>query len=211
MANRATVVAGPASLVVLIAACVPTAARKNARLEPGFDTDLTAGIQYMGEGEDEDGNPTEGGAVVEHFEVDLQWAATYADRSGIALQLKLPINFFFTSVDAYYQIPGTHPQWFFGFGAELGIASGVYAVATHYLSEELYVSLTPRVLSGIRSGEIQINPQLSLGFAGPVDVSAFVSYAYHTGRGINVAIDLSGDGDRDWRKRYALMGASIRF
>jgi hypothetical protein len=172
--------------------------------------DIIAGANTLLEGVDEKGDPTPTKGIT-HIEVDVQWAKTYKDRSGIAFQVKVPINLFFTSIDAYYQIPGTHPRWYYGVGAELGLASSLYGVLTFFPAEQAYLTLTPRVLTGGSRGDIQLNPQVAFGWAGPVDISAFVSYAYHTGKGINVELDLTHDGLRDYRKRYMLTGLSVRF
>jgi hypothetical protein len=198
------------SLFTLFCACVPTAARRNARLEPGFDFDIIAGANTLLPGEDQDGNETQTRGIT-HLEVDLQWANTYKDRSGVAFQLKVPINVFFTSIDAYYQIPGKHPRWYYGFGAELGIASSLYGIVTYYPSENFYMSLTPRLLTGGRRGEYMLNPQFALGYNGAVDVSAFAGYMAHTGRGINVDVDLFNQDRFDYRTRFALAGVSVRF
>jgi hypothetical protein len=203
-----------AVFAVTVGGCVPTAARKNARLEDGINADLTAGMQYVEKGEQSDGTnsaPTS----VPHFEIDLEYAHRLDDGSGFAVQAKLPMNIVFTTLDFYYQVPDFNSKWFFGFGAEVGALPGVYAVATHYFDDSLYFSLTPRVLNAKERGEraVLINPQVAVGLAGSVDMSLFASFAHHTGRGFNFDVDLGGcdDGRVDYRTNYWLAGGSARF
>jgi hypothetical protein len=203
-----------ALLVLSVSACVPTAARKNARLTDGFGADLSGGLQLVEAGEDNNGSATASTGVV-HVELDLEYAHKMSDGSGLAFQIKVPVNIVFTSFDFYYQLPENDSKWFFGFGAEVAALPGLYAVATHYVSDDMYLSLTPRVLNAKERGEqaVLINPQVSLGYlAGAADLSLFASYAYHTGRGFNFDIDLFGENDRDdYRKKYWLLGGSARF
>ncbi len=202
-----------ACLGVFLAACVPTAARKNARIEQGVDVDLSAGMQYVEAGED-DMDRSSGSDQIMHLEIDLQYAHKSQDGSAFAGQLKVPINIIFTTLDFFYQLPENNSRWFFGFGAELGALPGLYAVATHYLDDNFYVSLTPRVLNAKSRSQqsVLINPQVSLGLDGAVDFSAFINFAHHTGDGYDFDIDLFADDDgTDYRKNFWLIGGSVRF
>jgi hypothetical protein len=201
------------SVIALGAACVPTAARHNARLEEGFDVGLVGGGQWVGEGEVDDGTtsaPTE----VLHAELDVQWAQKFSDDSGFAAQLKIPLNIFFSTLDLYYQFSESTGPWYFGFGVELSVLPGVYAVATHYFSDEFYISFTPRVSNAESRSEnaALINPQFSLGFdTEDIDVAGFVSFSHHTGRGFDFDIDLFTDEDRkDYRRNFVLAGVLLR-
>ena len=198
-----------ACIALVIAGCVPTAARKNARIEGGVDVDFTAGVQHVERGERSDGTSL-GPTQIVHAEVDLQWGHKEEDGSGFAVQLKAPYTVVFTTLDFYYQLPENHGPWYFGFGAELGALPGLYGIATHYLDDDFYFSLTSRALFAESRDEkaVLLNPQLSLGMAGETDLSAFVSYAYHTGQGFN--FDIFSD-DPDYRKKYWLSGVSARF
>lgn len=197
----------------LLAACVPTAARKNARIEGGVDVDLTAGMQYVAASESDTSESGSADQTI-HLEIDVQYAKKTEDGSAFVGQIKIPLLYLFTTLDLYYQLPETNSKWFFGFGAEVGILTGLYAVATHYIDDNLYVSLTPRVLNAESDDQqaVLINPQLSLGFDGDTDISAFVNYAYHTGEGYEFDIIFSDDTDgNDYRKNFWLIGGSARF
>lgn len=202
-----------ACLGVFLTACVPTAARKNARIEHGVDVDLTAGMQYVPAGENDTADSSETDQVL-HLEVDVQYAHKSEDGSAFAGQLKIPISIVFTTLDFYYQLPENNSRWFFGFGAEVGALAGLYVVATHYLDDNLYVSLTPRVLNAESEDQqaVLINPQLSFGLNGQVDLSAFINFAHHTGEGFDFDVDLFGEDDgSDYRKNFWLIGGSVRF
>ena len=202
-----------ACLGVFLAACVPTAARKNARIEKGWDVDLSAGMQYVPAGENNMASSSGADEIV-HLEVDVQYAHKSEDGSAFAGQLKIPISIVFTTLDFFYQLPENNSRWFFGFGAEVGALPGLYAVATHYLDDNFYVSLTPRVLNAKSEDQqaVLINPQLSFGFDDRVDLSAFINFAHHTGEGYDFDIDFFSDDDSsDYRKNFWLIGGSVRF
>ena len=213
MANvSARILCVAAVLAATLAACVPTASRKNARLTQGVDVDFTAGMQYVPPGEDSNGTATATDQIL-HLEIDFQYAHKWKDGSGFAAQLKLPLNIIFSSLDFYYQLPEANSKWFFGFGAEIGALPGVYAVATHYIDDDFYVSFTPRVLNAEERDQraVLLNPQLSLGLAGEADLSMFVNFAHHTGEGFDFDIDfLSDDESDDYRKNFWLLGISAR-
>lgn len=199
-------------LALLSAACVPTASRSNARLEPGLDVGIIGGVQIVGEGEDQNGDSTASSEFT-HLEIDVQWAHAFDTGSGFAIQAKVPVNIVFTSLDFYYAFPSAD-SLAFGFGAELAALPGIYGVATQDLTESLYLTFTPRILfAQSRSGNaFLINPQLALGFKTFSDIGAFASFAHHTGSGFDFDIDLFGpDNRKDYRKNYWLLGASIRF
>jgi hypothetical protein len=195
----------------LATACIPTAARKNAKLESGGNVDFIGGAQFAFEGVDETGATTEA-SEGPHAEVDIELAKAAEDSSsGYALQLKVPLNIFFTSLDAYYQLRSSVENVYWGVGAELGIAPGIYGVVTRYLSDELFVTLTPRLLFVGNWDNLALNPQLAIGYDGAVELSFFASYSYVSGDGINVDPDLFGDDAADRRKEYAMAGLSARF
>lgn len=195
-----------------LASCVPTAARKNARIERGLDVELIAGVQVVDEGEDENGDATEGSALA-HFELDLQFGAGLGENAATAFQIKIPSSIVFTSLEAYYQAPPVG-NFYYGFGAELSALPGLYAVFTQYLDKNFYATFTSRVLFAESRDEkaLLLNPQLSFGMDGAVDLSVFLSYAHHTGQGFDFDIDLFGPNDRkDYHRKYWLTGAAIRF
>jgi hypothetical protein len=196
-----------------LAACVPTAARKNAKLKPGLDLDVSVGTQYVKPGVDNKGETTKE-VTVRHLEVDGQWATKLNSGGAVALQLKVPINLFFTTADVFYQLPN-NGNWYFGVGGEIGIMPAGYGVLTRYLQDDLYISFTQRIitLKSKREGfkEVIINPQLSLGIDGHGEFSGFISYAKHTGQGFNFRPDLFQSGASDYRTRFTLVGISARF
>jgi hypothetical protein len=193
-------------------ACVPTASRTNARIEPGVDVGLIGGVQIVGEGESETG-ATKASSEILHVEIDVQWAQRFDNASGFAVQAKVPINVVFSTLDVYYAFP-SEGRLALGFGAELGALPGLYGVVTQDIGESLFLTFTPRVLFAESRSEnaFLMNPQLALGFADNNEIAAFLSFAHHTGRGFDFDIDLFSDTDRkDYRKNYWLAGASVRF
>lgn len=201
------------SLVLSAAACIPTVARTNARLEPGVDFAIAGANGVLFEGEDEDGNTTETSPAYLHAELGLQYARRGSDNGGFAVQLKVPLAFVFTTLEAYYEFPSTHP-WYYGAGIELGAFPGIYGTVTRYLSQTSYLSFTQRVSSNIddRASATQVNPQISFGVDnGAIDLSVFASYAYLNGRGLNVKVCLFDDCGKDYRNQFGLIGAAVRF
>ena len=198
-------------VIVLGGACIPTAARKSARVEPGLDVDFSGGSQYLLEGEDENGATTE---VLKtgHAELDLQWGAALEDDDAIAFQLKVPATLVHTALDVFYQLPSTNRRRYFGYGAEFSIAPALYIAATQYLTDALYLTFTPRVLT--QFDNVSVNPQVAVGFeSGPVDFSVFVAYLHVFGDGFNIKVDLPFRilDEEDFRNDFALLGGSIRF
>ncbi len=198
------------SAIVFASACVPTAARKNARVQPGADVDFTGGVQYVLEGEDEDGNVTDAEEGLLYAEVDLQWGAALENEDALAVQLKLPLSLVYTAIDLFYQLPSADKRLYFGFGAELSIAPAVYFAVTQYVNENLYVTLTPRLHTPLFD-KVAVNPQVAVGFDSPaVDFSLFVAYQHIFGAGIDFKI-ASDSETQDFRNDFALLGGSIRF
>jgi len=198
------------ALSALVAACVPTAARTNARLEHGVSLGLVGGGQMLLEGEDGAGNATEEGGML-HAELDLQVARVREDGTGFAVQAKVPINIFYSTLDFYYQLAPRESHSYMGFGAELSIAPGFYGVYTRYLDDDWFLTFTQRFLVS-SSSAVLINPQLTLGFEGSAELAAFAAFAYDTGKGVDIELDLFSDEDeKDYRKKFALLGLSARF
>lgn len=199
-----------AAAVGAAAACVPTAARKNARVEPGVDVDVTGGFQYILAGEDESGATTEV-EEVPHVELDTQVAGDFSGGSAFAVQLKVPSTIVYTSLDLYYQLAPLDARTYLGFGVELGAAPGGYACYTRYMSPSSFLTFTGRVLTS-GSGGALLNPQLAIGHTGTgMELAVFATYAHDTGRGIDIDIDLFTDEDhKDYRKQFALVGVSLR-
>jgi hypothetical protein len=134
---------------------------------------------------------------------------------GLAIQAKLP-----WTLDLYFALEGNE-RWFFGFGAEGGawgnsLGGALYAVATHYFYEQLYVTFTPRVAltderapgESPRENVVWFNPQLALGVARPVDISVFVSHGRLTGVGYDNTEAFSLP---EHRKSFWMIGAEARF
>jgi hypothetical protein len=212
----------PMLIFAATSACIPTAARQNARLESGVDLSVTGGAALLLEGEDENGDKTDTIALPYYAEIDLQAAWTdEEDQSGFALQVKVPITIVLASLDAYWQMPSRSKGVYYGLGIEIGSIYGAYGVYTKYISERTFLSFTGRLLSNYASSAREtdrefaaINPQLSIGMSGPVELSAFISYSYHTGDGLNIDFDLcidECDEDVDLRKNLLLTGVSARF
>jgi len=196
-----------------VGGCIPTVARQNAHIEDRGAVAVLGGVQYIGEGKDGDGNTTSSSSDGT-FEVDVQSGWRDDTGSAFALQVKVPANLVFLTFDAYYEMPSHSTQWFYGMGAELSIVPGVYGVLTRYLSENLFVTFTQRVLLANQNNKnaTLVNPQLSLGFSGPVTLSVFASFAHHTGQGYDFSIDLFSDTNRvDYRKNFWLLGSALRF
>lgn len=195
-----------------IAGCVPSMARSNARIDPGFNVALAGGAQFVGEGERGDGSSSSFDTVL-HLEVDVEWAQKFEDDSGFAVQFKVPLNFVFMSLDLYYALPA-QGQTNLGFGAEIGALPGLYGAITRYMSKDTFITFTPRVLlhGSDVDGGVLLNPQLTVGIDGGLDIYAFANFAHHTGRGFDFDIDLFSDEDnKDYRKNFGLAGLAIRF
>ncbi|MBK8479923.1 MAG: hypothetical protein IPL40_01920 [Proteobacteria bacterium] len=98
---------------LFVSGCLPHVARRNARIEPGFDLDLTVG--GGGASRTDDQRPDDSipvGAWL-NAEVDLQLGTRHANNLGYAIQLKVPLLFLLTTLDLYLELPSTSP-WFYG-------------------------------------------------------------------------------------------------
>lgn len=194
---------------------MPTAARTNARIDPGLTVGVAGGGQHVSEGKNEATDPARstiglipGESVVGvHVEVGLEYGWEREPGDAVAVQLKVPISGFFATLDGYYQLPVGSDHFFAGFGVELSLAPGIYAIMTEYLSKNLYITLTQRMLI------FGVNPQIAVGLDGDLDVSIFASYLRFFGDGIDVD---QGNPDRmfdstDRRASVGLIGAQARF
>ncbi len=205
-----------AVLTILSApACViPTASRTNARVSPGTTVGLFAGVQAV-----EASTSTDGDEGREkpgpYIEVDTQYGHSLGNDQAIAVQLKVPIAFPYSSIDLYYQFLDAQKSAM-GVGVEVSVVPSVYAVFTQNLGSTLFVTFTPRVYfpTGYKTKTV-LNPQLAVGILdnSGVEITALLSLAHHLGSGENFAIDgleLNQDGT-DLRRNFLLSGVSARW
>ena len=192
-----------------LCACLPSSARKNARLEQGESVALNAAFTVVDEiGRSPEEDLDDGNVILPG--IDLQYASTFDDGSGIAVQLKTLLFILPSSLEVYYQLPDIRSNWYAGFGAQIGNLSGVYGVATRYINSKTYVTLTMRLLSTATVEEEKariIYPQVSFGYDGAVDLSIFAAY----GRNITSGTALfPGSSSTDVRA-ITLIGLELRY
>ena len=209
-----------AVVLLLVTAGCFTTARRDARVTPGGEVGLAFSGFVMPRGTDEDGMKTDarGSAQVE---LDLQYGTVYESGAAVALQLRLPINLYLATLDAFVQLPPLADGLYVGVGAELSVMPGGYALISKYFGDT-YLSFTQRVLlrDPYRDGhefEVTLNPQVSLGHRGrDSDLSVFAGYYQMLGDGFNVQVDLCDHscvdvpGD-DYHKRVVLVGGALRY
>jgi hypothetical protein len=194
--------------------CIPNLARTNARIEKGFDATFSVGVDMQLPGKDEHGKQTQTTVLESPIpELDLQFGNTFENTSGLAVQFKIPLAFYASTLDFYFQLPKAG-RWYFGLGTEVGLWSAAYLCTSYYFSDRTYLTLTPRLAAvlfdeGRQSSSVMLNPQLALGWAGDVDFSVFASYGYMFGKGIDACI-MCDDKD-DYRKQFILSGVALRF
>jgi hypothetical protein len=197
-----------ASILFSLCACFPSSARKNANLEQGPSVALNAAFTVadkIGRTPEED---LDEGIFLPG--VDVQYASTFEDGSGLAVQLKTILLFLPSSLEVYYQLPDIRSNWYAGFGAQIGSFSGVYGVATRYINSKTYVTLTMRVLrTAIRDDvpAVIIYPQVSFGYEGAVDMSIFAAYGHNINNGTGL---FSGSSTTDVRS-ITLAGLELRY
>lgn len=203
--------------IVLAAALggCPMSARKNARVEPGFDLELTGGAAVFPPGEDESGDNTTATVTVPQAELHLQYGAADGDGGANAIQLKIPFSVVNGALDLYHQFPSSDGMDY-GVGGELGPLPGVYGAFTYWSQGgEVFLTLTPRLLTRIFDEEppLILSPQISLGLrVKSVEISAYLNYTWETGRGQDIDYCFTcDDSSPDFRKSVALMGGALRF
>ncbi len=193
---------------------IPTASRTNARVSPGTTVGLFAGIQEVESSTSTDGD--EGSEEPSpYIEVDTQYGHTLENDQAIAIQLKVPIVFPYSSIDLYYQFLNASKSAM-GVGVEVSVVPSVYAVFTQDLGSIFFVTFTPRVYfpTGYKTKTV-LNPQLAIGVVDTagVEITALLSLAHHLGSGENFAndgLELNQDGI-DLRRNFLLAGVSARW
>jgi len=219
-------------ILSLLSGCYPNVARTNAKIEKGWDIAASGAAAFMGKGEGDSPDINKHNLTV-NAELDLQYGDRKEDNFGWAVQAKVPLYYFFSTLDAYFELPSSHPHYV-GVGVEAGFLSSLYAAYSYYFSEQAYVTFTPRVhyyfgdvgyenLPGKparknRMAHVWLNPQVSFGIwprDGTVDVSLFANYNRILGDGADFEICIFDFDDNcekeDLRKHFFQLGAQVRF
>lgn len=199
-----------ALLVVAGAGCTST--RSNARLTRGLSGGLAGFGVYMPPGRDDrhPTNPATPAIYEPSAEGFLQYAWKSPEGPGIALELKVPVLFFCSSLDLYAQLHDDE-RWSHGGGLELGLLPGAYYIVTRHAGPA-YVSFTARLLAPLGGWQSQtgmvLTPQLAVGVLGRVDFFGFLTYARPLGFEADIAVE--SETHRDFRSQWLLTGVGFR-
>jgi hypothetical protein len=193
-----------ALLGLLAAGC--TAARSNARLQPGLSGGVTLAAAYFPADRDDahpDGRETASASPAP--EGSIQFARTDGTGSGTAIQLTVPLAYAAAAVDVYHQVGGSD-RWSHGGGVEASLLTGggYYLVTGH--ADSLYVTATGRLLAMWDDWHPVLAAQLAFGRQRRADFFGFAAYNRALGDGIHLGLDTSYP-----LRSWLLAGFGLRF
>jgi hypothetical protein len=194
-------------VLTLVGGC--TTARTNARLDPGLSGGVAgmATLFFAGHGARNDRERRTDETVVPLGEAFLQYAWTNPAGTGTAIQLKVPLLFFLSSVDVYHQFQRSG-RWSQGAGLELGAAPAAYYLVTRH-EGSTYTTFTARLLSPVERFNAFATAQLSYGRQGTRDLFLFA--AYNRALGDELDLEFENHDYQDLRRAWFFVGVGARF
>ena len=187
-------------------ACMPNLARTNARIEKGVDL----GVNFL---VDRTSKDTIQSDEQSRLQVNMQLGVGGRNESNFGFSILGKAGILSSpSLDFYMELPSSHP-FYYGFGFELTDGVGGYAIATYYMNETWFTTLTGRVLRWEFEEQLY-NPQIAFGYSakdGSPTTSIFAGYQYYDGDGLDLDAHIYGSANVGLVNHLVYAGLGIDF